>query len=260
MSGFGEKGIYQMRFQRSIVLAFVAVASVALLSAGSANAASITYYLSQTNDAEGWLPDGTQDYASVTIADNPNLTDIDITVEILPALTGIADANFGIFDFVFNSTNILLASDIIGLPVNWDTTLDYNPAAPHTTGDGFGRFEIRVKIGPMGSRQSPTLSFTISADGDSIADYAELATNSSQGDSFFAVAIGGFLDQDPEAPLDPIDGVGLCIDDGEGNYTPGCNILTSAWFGGTSTTPVPEPSTGLLVGLGLVGLAAQRRR
>jgi hypothetical protein len=248
-----------MHVHRSIVLAFVAVASVALLSAGSANAASETYYLSLNNDTEGWIPSGTVDYATVTIADNLNLTDIDITVEILDPLLNIADANFGISNFMFNSTNELLVGDIIGLPVNWNASVDYDPAGPHQVGEGFGRFEIETKIGPMGMRQSPTLSFTISKDGDTIADYAVLATNGQQ-DSFFALHVAGFVDQDLDDPLDPPDGTGLCTVDGEGNFSAGCNILTSAWFGGTSTTPVPEPSTALLVGLGLVGLAVQRRR
>jgi hypothetical protein len=40
--GSVRKGIYQMQFQRSIVLALAALASVALMAAGSASAASIS--------------------------------------------------------------------------------------------------------------------------------------------------------------------------------------------------------------------------
>jgi hypothetical protein len=225
--------------------------------AGTANAASITYYLDQTNDPEGWLPDGTN-YAQVTIADNGS--DIDFTITLLSPLTSIADANFGIDNFLFNSTNVLSAANIIGEPGDWTTNVDYNPAPPNMSADGFGSFEVRLKAG---TRQNPTLSFTISIAGDSIADYAVLSSGSVQGNTFFGLHVAGFLDQDPVAPLDPIDigdpGIGLCYDtDGQGNYTPGCNILTSGWFGGTST--IPEPGTALLLGAGLLGLAGYRRR
>jgi hypothetical protein len=242
------------------VLRFAAALKLVLivLVAGAANAASTSYFLNQSNDPEVWLPDGTN-YLQVTIADGVG-GDIDVTVDLLGPLTGIADANFGINAFLFNSTNVLSAANIINAPGDWSLSTDYNPAAPHLNADGFGRFEIRLSAG---TRQAPTLGFTISILGDSIADYAALATNGSQGPTFFGAHVAGFVDQDPAAPLDPIDignpGIGQCYDTtGQGDYSPGCNILTSAWFGGT--TVVPEPATASLLGLSLGLLAWLRRR
>jgi len=232
-----------------------------LLLAGTAHASS--YFLDQTNttastDPNGTLADGTN-YLQVTFSDSIAVVgDIDVTVDILGPLTGIADVNFGLQSFHFNSTNTLSAGDIIGLPSGWSASTDFDPNPPHQVADGFGRFEIKL-AGTGMNRLTPSLSFSISILGDSVADYAEASVNSNEGPTFFAAAVRGFLDQNPLPPADdPYDGMGLCYDAGGGNYTPECNFLTSVWLGGV--TVVPEPSSGLLLLAGLTGLAALRRR
>ena len=242
--------------------AVLSLVSAALLLAGPAHATS--YFLDQTNttastDPNGALPDGTN-YLQVTFTDSLSVVgDIDVTVDILAPLTGIADVSFGLQSFHFNSTNTLSAGDILGLPVNWSASTDFDPNPPHQTGDGFGRFEVKL-AGTGMSREAPTLSFSISIAGDSVNDYAEASVNSSEGTTFFAAEVRGFVDQNGLPPADdPNDGVGLCYDTtGQGDFTPECNFLTSAWFGGV--TVVPEPSSGLLLLAGLTGLAAMRRR
>lgn len=236
--------------------------AVSLFIAGSANAASISYFLNQSNDPEGWLPDGTQNYLSVTLSDNG--ADIDVVVQLLGPLTSIADTNFGIDQFLFNSTNVLSAANIVGEPGSWSVAVDFPAGPPNPlNGDGFGSFNVRLS-GTSTTRQSPTLSFTIQAAGDQLSDYVVLTTNSSEGNTYFAAHVAGFLDQDPAAPLDPVDignpGIGQCYDtDGQGNYTAGCNILTSAWFGGTA---VPEPTVAWLLApaLGLFAWGRSRAR
>lgn len=128
-------------------------------------------------------------------------------------------------------------------------------------GGGFGSLNVSL-VG--GTCQVPSLSFSISKAGDSLSDYAQLSINGSEGDSYFAVHVAGFVDQDPDDILDEIDigdpGEGFCYDTtGQGDYSPGCNILTSGWFGGTSTTPVPEPTAASLLALGLLGIGCARR-
>lgn len=202
----------------------------ALLVAGAANAASISYYLNQTNTT--FLPDGTN-YLTITFADSTAAPgDIDVTVTLLSPLTGIAGANFGIQTFSFSSTNTLSAANIIGLPSSsW--AADFAP--PPQVADGFGQFGVEVADTGM-DRQDPTLSFSISIAGDSIDDYAVLSGgNAGEGNTYFAAHVAGFLDQDPDPE----------------------EVLTSAWFGGS--TIVPEPSTVLLVVAGLALLGLRRR-
>jgi hypothetical protein len=248
-----------MPLLRNAVLLLV---SAALLLPGTAHANS--YFLDQTNttsvsDPNGNLPDGTN-YLQVTFTDSIAVVgDIDVTVHIRAPLTGIADVNFGLQSFHFNSTNTLSAGDIIGLPLNWSASMDFDPNAPHQNADGFGRFEVKL-AGTGMSRVTPTLSFSIRIGGDSVNDYAEASVNSVEGPTFFAAEVRGFKDQNLLPPADdPNDGVGLCFDStGQGDFTADCNFLTSAWFGGV--TVVPEPSSGLLLLAGLTGLAAMRRR
>jgi hypothetical protein len=241
-----------------------------LLLAGAANATSISYFLDQTNtqttnptgsayDPDNALPDGTN-YLQVTLADSGS--DIVVTVDVLsPPFSSspiVEDANFGIQNFYFNSTNSALLASEITVPSGWDASIDFNPSNPNQNADGFGAFEVRVADTGM-NRKNPTLSFTISSDGDSINDYVEALLGGSEGAFFFAAHVTGFADQNSLAPADdPFDGVGLCYDMGGGNFTPECNFLTSTWLGGS--TPVPEPSTALLLLGGLSGLAVWRRR
>jgi len=231
--------------RRRLLFTAVSLGLATLLVAGATNALSISYYLDQTNttsttDPDGALPDGTN-YLMVTLADNGD--DIDVTVEALSPLTDIADANFGIQSFYFNdSTNLLLASEIT-VPSGW------NASKPGGNADGFGSFGFSVEN--TGQDRLNPLNFTISRAGDSIYNYVD-------GDPFFAAHVTDFVDQNSLDPVDPIDGEGECTVDGEGNYSPGCNILTSAWFGGS--TFVPEPSTALLLLGGLSGLAVWGRR
>jgi len=209
----------------------VAFAALALCFAGLANAASITYYLNQSNTESIW-PDG-NDYLSVTIFDSfSNPGDIEFLVTPLAPLTISAGPNFGVQSFCFNSTQSLTAANIVGAPVGW------------TTGsgncDGFGAYEV-TENGDGTNRQNP-LNFRITGIlGDVLSDYVVDGPGGVQGTYAFAAHVAGMTDQD--------DGFG--------------NIYNSAWFGGDSSggTPVvPVPAAVWLLGSAFGLLGAMRRK
>lgn len=200
------------------------IAALALFGAGFANAASITYYMNQSNTEGSW-PDGVS-YLSVTIFDSiTNPGDIEFLVTPLAALTVSAGPNFGIQRFGFNSTQTLTAANIID-PVGW------------TTGsgnlDGFGSYEIS-EDGDGTNRQNP-LSFRITGIlGDVLADYAVDGPGGAQGTYYFAAHVAG---------MTPVGGE------------------TSAYFGGDGTEipVVPVPAAVWLLGSAFGLLGAIRRK
>jgi hypothetical protein len=208
------------------------LALLALSAASGVQAASISYYLNQSN-AEPFLPDGIN-YVQVTLTDatfgaDANAIRFDVT--ILGPLTSIAGSNFGIQSFGFNTTlnTTTVFNAIAGLPSGWSKSTNSNQ-------DGFGNFEL-VSSGNGSSRQNPTLTFYVTGiAGDSLLSYVALSNgNAGQGNQFFAAHVVGFLDQDP-----------------------GTADLSSAYFGGTQVVPVP--AAAWLFGSGLAALGWIRRR
>lgn len=224
--------------QASVTLA------LAFVTAGPAPAASISYYLNQSNA----LPDNVN-YLKVTVSDDglaaPNT--IYFRVEILGALLGIADTNFGIQRFAFNSSidPIDVAYRVQNLPSGWNLVVGQNVS-------GFGVFEL-VPTGKGGNRQSPVLTFSIDSSGfptDDIFDYIlhgscpsggspddpyPMTCIPTQGPAYFAAHVAGF------------------------SYPGGIN---SAYFGGDTPVNqvVPVPAAAWLLGSALGGLGWLRRR
>ena len=192
-----------------------------------ASAATVSYYLDQSND----LLDGIN-YVQVTISDGSG-GDIDFSVEVLTSAFSVSpDANFGMqnFSFNYNTLNVTSISkkniDIV-FPATWKISQDTG------AGGGFGKFEFQLS-GNGGSR-TELLSFSINdIAGDTISDYAIGSTLSPSSGEFFATHIAGF---------DAINGV------------------TSAQFSG-STSVVPVPAAVWLFGSGLflLGFAGVAKR
>lgn len=209
------------------LFAVLALSLQAAFGAASASAASVSYFLDQSND----LPDGTN-YLKVTVSDGMAGL-IDFTVETLSPLTGIAGPNFGIEVFGFNSTLASLPSDsaIVNLPAGWTG----NVVPPPNVGDGFGQFEFEVN--GTGSTRQTTLTFSVDVAGDTVLDYYELSGGvAGEGNAQFAALVGGFDTQSCTS--------GPCA---------------SAWFAGGPPIPEAETYAMMLAGLGLVGFAARRR-
>jgi hypothetical protein len=213
--------------KKSVLAAF---GTLLVTMAGAAQAASVSYYLDQSNLSSGPLGDGIN-YLMVTVDDQGSPGLINFSVQTLPALNGIAGSNFGIQTFALNTlldTSTIPDGSIVNLPSGWSG----NVVPPPNTIDGFGMFDISVDNG--GGNRLTTLNFSIDVAGDNVGDYIALSSgNAGQGNVFFAAHVAGF-------------------DDGAGN--------TSAFFGGSTSAPVPLPAAAWLFGSGLLGLGALARR
>ena len=210
---------------RNQLCSVVAATIMAMWTGTPAFAASVSYYLDQSNE-NTFLPDGTN-YLKVTISDVGD--DIAFLVETLPPLSGNAGTNYGIQGFGFNTSQTLTSSNFLGLPSSgWNVNLGMNL-------DGFGNFNF-VEKGTGDTRVDP-LPFSITGIiGDSPTDYVQTSTGTAgQGNVFFAAHVAGFNDVDP-----------------------GTGVITSAYFGGS--TAVPLPAAAWLFGSGLLGLGALVRR
>jgi len=187
---------------------------------GTGQAATISYFLDQSNT----LPDGTN-YLQVTIDDEGVAGEINFTVTLLSPLTSIADTNFGIQKFGFNTASTPFAGTLVGLLGDWTSSAD-------TTLDGFGEFVV-VTRGKGSARQDPLTFSIIDIDDDVPDDYAVLSMGTAdQGNQFFAAHVAGFLHEGTGAG--------------------------SAFFGGSAV--VPLPAAAWLFGSALMGLVVVARR
>lgn len=199
-----------------------AISTLALLvlAAAPLHAASITYYLDQSN-TEGTWPDGV-DYLSVTVSDSlSNPGDIEILVTPLAALTVSAGANFGIQAFGFNSIHTLTAANVVD-PAGW--------SFGSGNMDGFGAYQVQ-EAGTGGTRQNPLLLRITGVGGDAPADYAIAGAGGAQGTYAFTAHVAGM------------------------SVGPG-----SAYFGGDTVVPVPAAAWLLGPALGALGVLRRRAR
>jgi hypothetical protein len=191
----------------------------------TAQAASVSYIMNLSNALTEPVP-----YLEVTINDDSD--NVNFTVTLLSALTSIADTNFGITSFGFNS--ILAFEGTIDGPSNWGFSLDKNRG-------GFGRFDLLLE-GTGSTRQNPTLEFDITATGDSVASYYALSSGNGANNTYFVAHVGGFESQGKDS---------------------NGNDITSAWFGGGTpyeASVVPVPAAIWLFGTALIGFVGMSRR
>ncbi len=203
---------------------FAPACATLLLTAGQAQAASISYVMDQSNA----LRDGVS-YLQVTISDGAEGA-INFTVQALQPLLDIAGKNFGIQAFGFNVGAGLDtdSANLTNLPAGWKTRENFRMAS-------FGVFDLKLYAG--GRSRLKTLTFSIDGiDGDTPGDYAFFSTGKAgDGNQLFAAHVAGF------------------------EFCGRKKCLSSAFFGG-GTTVVPLPATAWLFATGLIGALVRARR
>ena len=229
----------------------VAALAIGLFATTSAQAASISYYLNQSDE----LPDDIN-YLQVTISDGSN-GGIDFVVEVLQPLLDLAGGpKFGITQFAFNAVegiSVRPSNLLVPISPRWNATFNNQTMA------GFGKYDVRLNQSNRknrgkgkGSETGGTTTFEFSIVGidfDTIASYVDLARLAYEGPSFFSARVSG-LDIGCANPSSA-----KRTNKGGGSSPQGCEI-TEAYFGGVAAVPAP-PAVWLL-GTALVALGARR--
>jgi hypothetical protein len=205
---------------RVFQLSMLLAGAVLLLGAGSARATTI-YNLTSDHCTGGC---GTPPFGSVTL--DQNGSDVDVTVHLNSPNYFIKTASADLMAFKFNATDIVLGD------ITVDQTVALQTLAAQTgtfNADGTGTFAFGIECSTCSNGSS-----------DKFND-----------DIVFHVANATIAD--------------LTVMNDLGNVFV-VDMLSDSSLGGTgntgpvdATTPVPEPGTGLLLGLGLLALAQSGR-
>jgi hypothetical protein len=208
---------------RIVRLSLVLSGAVLLLGAGSARASTIFNFTSDHCTGTGGC--GTPPFGNVTL--DQNGSNVDVTVHLFSPNFFVKSGSADFMAFKFNAAGVVLGD------ITVDQTVALQTLAPQTgafNGDGTGMFAFGIECSTCSNGSSGKFNDDIVFHVAS-ATIADLTAGNNLGNVFVA------------------------------------DILSDASLGGTgktgpvdATTPVPEPGTGLLLSLGLLGLAWNGRR
>ena len=176
-----HRGTFMGKHMNILTKKLTVIAAV-LLASTHVNAASMSYFINQSNG-----PDDGTNVARVTIADSMAFAgDIEFTVEVLTDAF-VPGPNFGMQSFYFNADDSLsiAAGNIVDIDPSWGVSTGVN------AGGGFGKFDFGLN--GDGSSRTELLSFRISGvTGDSISSYALLSGLNPGSTEYFAAQISDF--------------------------------------------------------------------
>lgn len=203
---------------------FLVLAMILAVAPSGANA--LTFYLDEVN---GNNTGTAGPWASVTLTDSTFLGKDSVHFEVDPIDAAFLNrgTNFGLQSFYFNENTTFGSSLRIGnfVPTGWS----YSYGGLYNAGGGFGKFEF-LTDGTGSSRANP-LSFDIYNNSGLDVSIANFSSILSTEGYLFAAHIA--------------------------DYNGG---LSAKFATDGSTTPVPEPGTMMLFGIGMLGLAVFGKR